>query len=116
MGSRKDRDIELEEDEAILEDDEILDDFDDQIEVEISSGRFAGLAGFAIGLTVGALLGAGAAMLTTPVRGGTARRRLRHGVEDLSDELRDRASRLRDETGRRMDRTRRRLRKARRSR
>ena len=94
--------------------DELQEETDEEFEIEISRGRYVGLAGFAVGLAVGALLGAAAALLATPLRGESMRRKLRHGVEDLSGELRERADRLRDDAGRRVGRTRRRLRKVRR--
>ena len=108
MGWRKNPD--LEEDRG----DELLDEPDEEIEIEISRGSYAGLVGFAVGLAVGALLGAGAALLTTPLRGESMRRRLRHGVEDLSDDLKDRAGKIRHDAERQVDRTRRRLKRVRR--
>lgn len=108
MGWRKNPDSEEDRN------DELLDEMAEETEIEISHGTYVGLAGFALGLAVGAFLGAGAALLTAPLRGESMRRKLRHGVEDLSDDLRDRADRFRNDTERRVDRTRRRLRKVRR--
>jgi YtxH-like protein len=112
MGRRKQID-EVDED-YVLENE--LDDDDLDMESLIGNGRYIGLAGFAIGLAVGAMLGAGAALLSTPVRGETLRRRIKRRVEDLSDDAIEKVDRIREDAGRQVDRTRRRLEKTRKSR
>jgi gas vesicle protein len=64
-----------------------------------------GLAGFVTGLVVGALVGAGVALLFAPARGDRVRRRLGRGARALRerarDELEDAARRARREIARR---------------
>ncbi len=64
-----------------------------------------GVASFITGLVVGALVGAGVALLFAPARGDRVRRRLGHGARALRerarDELEDAARRARREIARR---------------
>lgn len=71
----------------------------------------AGGAGFAAGLLVGVLLGAGIALLYAPEKGDTVRRKLgkrarkfadatRDAVEDATEEVRDEVARRRREIAR----------------
>lgn len=70
-----------------------------------------GFAGFLVGLAVGAVLGAGIAMLTAPERGQITRRRLGRRLRDFGDDARERAGGWKDETSRRLARQRKRLRR-----
>ena len=78
--------------------------------------RGAGLRGFLAGVVVGAVLGAGAAVLSAPSRGKVLRRQLKRRVEQIGDDARERAEGWRDEASRRLSRRRRRLRGRRRNR
>ena len=69
------------------------------------AGGLTFLAGFALG----ALLGAGAALLFAPDRGSVTRRRLRRRLRDLSADTADRVGELRHRAEREMRRGRRRI-------
>lgn len=55
---------------------------------------------FWIALSVGALAGAVAALLYAPRSGASTRRKIKRGVEDLSDSLQDSADYLKDQADR----------------
>lgn len=89
---RRDDDDELDEAEA--------DEEEELEEVEDESGGSGRIGGFAIGLTLGVLVGAGVALLLAPASGDVTRRRLRRKLDharelasDGIDELRRRARR-----------------------
>jgi len=73
-----------------------------------SGGRQAA-GGFAAGLAVGALLGAGIALLFAPDRGGRTRGTLRRGLHRLREEVADELERAGGHTRRNLRRRRRRL-------
>ena len=71
----------------IVEDDE--EQFEEELEEleDVSSAR--GIVGFIGGLLVGAMLGAGVALLMAPERGYVTRRRIRSRLEDAKDDARE---------------------------
>jgi uncharacterized membrane protein YccC len=69
----------------------------------------AGVVAFLAGFVLGALLGAGAALLFAPERGTITRRRLGRRVRDLSADTADRVGELRHRAERELRRRRRRL-------
>lgn len=70
-----------------------------------------GMLGFVGGLVLGALIGAGIALLVAPERGRTLRRKLARRIRTAGDEIRDDLDHLRDTAERRLARRRRRLRR-----
>ena len=73
------------------------DDEEDEEDMDSDRGGF-GVAGFAVGLALGAVLGASAALLMAPAAGDVTRHRLRrrlrharHIAEEKWDDLADRA-------------------------
>lgn len=97
------RDVDADDlDEAEEAEEEELDDATD--ETATSSGR---LGGFAAGLTIGVLVGAGVALLFAPASGNVTRRRLRrkldHAREIASDGLEDLRRRAKRELHRRAE-------------
>lgn len=84
------------DDDEIVEQDEALElDDDDVLDLRGGSG-----VGFLVGLVLGALVGAGTALLLAPDRGDVTRRRigrqvrrLRRGAQDRFEEVRDGAER-----------------------
>jgi hypothetical protein len=71
----------------------------------------AGMLGFVGGLVLGALIGAGIALLVAPERGRTLRQRLARRIRSAGHEIRDDLDNLRDVAARRLARRRRRLRR-----
>ena len=58
----------------------------DEVEDEVeASARHPGGAGFAMGIAVGALLGAAAVLLFAPASGRVTRRRLQRKLEDVRE-------------------------------
>lgn len=92
---------------------EIAHDDDDEMEdVDLedrAEGSRAGV-GFLAGLVLGALLGAGAALLLAPERGEVTRGRIQRRMRRLRRDAADRLDEIRDDAGRQVKRTRRRLR------
>ncbi len=70
-----------------------------------------GMLGFVGGLVLGALIGAGIALLVAPERGRTLRRKLARRMRDAGDEIREDFDGLRDAARRTLARRRRRLRR-----
>jgi gas vesicle protein len=70
-----------------------------------------GLLGFVGGLVLGALIGAGIALLVAPERGRTLRQKLARRIRSAGHELRDDLDDLKDVAARRLARRRRRLRR-----
>ena len=96
-----------EEEIEILEDELYEDDVeDDDLEEVVVRRRAPGIGLFAAGIVVGALLGAGIAVLTAPARGEVTRRRVRRRLHDLQDDARDRLDELRDDAQRGLSRNR----------
>jgi hypothetical protein len=88
--------------------DEGMEELEDMMEKE--RGGSSGVAGFAVGVMIGALLGAGAALLYAPDRGEKTRRQLKRRIKQLRDEAENgldragaRAARMRRELSRRRD-------------
>ncbi|KPJ96434.1 MAG: hypothetical protein AMS18_00835 [Gemmatimonas sp. SG8_17] len=112
----KEEDLELLEDE--IEDEDLEDEDSEEEEESDGYSGFSVARGFAAGLIVGALLGAGIALLVAPDRGETIRKRLGTGLRDLGDDargqLRDWHGDARREVGKQRRRLQRRLRKVRR--
>ena len=82
-------------------------DMDEEM-AEREGGGTSGIAGVAVGLMVGAVLGAGVALLYAPERGDKTRRQLKRRIQKLRDEAESgldragaRAARVRDELNRR---------------
>ena len=98
----RDPDLDLVEDENELEDE----DFE---EYEEADGPSAGA--FLVGVLLGALLGAGAALMLAPERGEVVRRRLGGRLRALGEDARDQLEDWRDEAGRELRSSRRRLKK-----
>ena len=96
-----------EEEIEILEDE--LDE-DDDLEV-VARRRAPGIGLFAAGIVLGALLGAGIAVLAAPARGEVTRRRVRRRFHNLQDDARDRFDDLRDDARRGLSRQRNRIRR-----
>jgi hypothetical protein len=98
------RDKELEIMEEELEPEEELD------EVEIYETESAsGIVGFLGGLVLGALIGAGVALLVAPERGDVTRRRLRTRLRDAGDDAKEQLEDWRDDAERELRRHRRKL-------
>jgi hypothetical protein len=99
----RDKEVEL------LEDDELLDEEDDDLEdvIEVEGAR--GIVGFLGGLLVGALVGAGVALLLAPERGDVTRRRIRTRLYDAADDAKDQMDEWRDSAERELRRGRKKL-------
>lgn len=95
--------------------DEERDQPDEQSELdEEAAGRpegATGMVGFVGGLVLGALIGAGIALLVAPERGRVTRRRLARHMRDAGEEIRDEFDGLRTAARRSLARRRRRLRR-----
>jgi gas vesicle protein len=96
-----------EKDLDLVEDEEQEDELDELEEVEGATG----LVGFLTGFTLGALAGAGLALLLAPERGDITRRRIRKKFRDVSDDARDQFEDWKDDAGRELKRRQRQLRK-----
>ena len=92
-------DEDLDDEEFEEEDLEEYDEFD----------GLMGLRGFAAGLVIGALLGAGIAFLIAPERGEVVRKRLTRGIRDIHDDARDQLDDWRGEARRELGRQRRKI-------
>jgi len=89
-----------------LEDDELIaDELAELGEIDGSSG----VVGFIGGLMLGAVIGAGIALLVAPERGDVTRRRIRARIDDFRDDARDHLGELRDEAGHQLRRGRRKI-------
>lgn len=83
------RDKDIETDEESLDEDDLDEELElDEDEVD-GYGAFAVARGFAAGVIVGAIIGAGVAVLVTPERGDVLRRRIGSGLRDLREDARD---------------------------
>jgi uncharacterized membrane protein YccC len=80
-------------------------------ETEVAAEGATGRVAFVGGLVLGALIGAGIALLVAPERGRVTRRRLARHLREAGDELRDEFDGLRAAARRRLARRRRRLRR-----
>ena len=93
-----------------LDDVEDMDEADDEDLAEAPRG-LSGRTGFLSGLVLGALIGAGVALLVAPARGEVPRRRLGRRVRKLADDTRGKVEDWTDDAKRELHRQRRRLRK-----
>ncbi|UCG87053.1 MAG: YtxH domain-containing protein [Gemmatimonadota bacterium] len=92
--------------EEDLEDEE----FDDEdLEEYDEFEGLIGLRGFAAGLVIGALLGAGVALLIAPERGEVVRKRITRGIREIHDEARDQLGDWRGEARRELGKQRRKI-------
>ena len=103
---KRDEELELVDDDEELDEEELDDDDFDELDDLPSS---MGLRGFVAGVLVGALVGAGVALLVAPDRGEKVRKRLGRGWRDLQDEARDQMEDWRGEARREVRKQRRRL-------
>lgn len=79
-------------------------------EVEIyETDSASGIVGFLGGLVLGALIGAGVALLVAPERGDVTRRRIRTRLRDAGDEAKEQLDDWRNDAERELRRHRRRL-------
>jgi hypothetical protein len=101
---KREEDLELVDDE--LDDDDLEDE--DLEELGIYEGLI-GLRGFAAGLVVGALVGAGVAMLIAPERGEILRKRIGRGIREIHEDARDQLDDWRGDARRELGKHRRRL-------
>ena len=98
------------DDRDLLEEDLDEEEFDDEDLDEYDSlDGFMGLRGFAAGLVIGALLGAGIALLMAPERGEVVRKRITRGIRDIHDDARDQLDDWRGEARRELGKQRRRI-------
>jgi len=106
---RRDEDVDVLDEE--LEDDELEDEEDlDEEELLLDEGEAgAGLRSFVVGLVLGAVFGAGVAILLTPERGEVMRRRLGRNIRELSDDAREHLDDWRGDARREIHRQRKRL-------
>ncbi|MGD8726346.1 MAG: YtxH domain-containing protein [Gemmatimonadales bacterium] len=100
MARDKDLDL-LEENEEQYDEDE-LEELEDV-------GAARGVVGFIGGLMLGALIGAGVALLLAPERGYVTRRRIRTRLEDARDDAKDQLDDWRGSAEREIKRGRRRI-------
>lgn len=92
------------------DDTDLRDDDDLELDDELPVVHERGAAAFFSGILVGALLGAGAALLLAPHKGDVTRRRIRRRWQRLADDTKDQVGEWGDDARRRLKRQRRRLR------
>jgi hypothetical protein len=102
----KDKDLEFTEDEI---EDDLEDELDPEDEDYEGCSGFTVARGFAAGLIVGALVGAGVAILMAPERGEILRRRIGSGLREIQDDARDQLEDWRGDAGRELSKQRRKL-------
>jgi uncharacterized membrane protein YccC len=93
------------------EQDELPDDGEPMMEGAGGGAAARGGITFLVGFVVGALVGAGAALLLAPQSGAVTRRRLGRGFRRMRRGAADRMGNLRDDAERELRRARRRLRR-----
>ncbi len=109
---RKDREESGDHDEGLqVVDDDVLEE--ELAEADAVRAHASGIVGFMGGALIGAIVGAGVALLVAPERGAVTRRRIRARFEDASDDAMDRFEDLRDDANRRLRKGQRRLRRRR---
>ena len=104
MTDRDDEDLDRDEDE--LEDE---DGFIESTEAE-ANGRRSGTLSFIAGMVLGALMGAGVALLVAPERGAVTRRRLKKLVGRIRHDAGERVADWRDDVKAELKRRRRQIR------
>jgi len=82
---------------------------DEELDVDTRPGGSG--VGFLVGLVLGALVGAGTALLLAPERGAVTRRKLRRRMQRMGHDAADRVGDLRDGAEREFRRARRRVRR-----
>ena len=103
-----------EDDLELVEGDVEDDEFDEDEELG-EVGTLAGARGFAAGLVLGALVGAGLALIIAPQRGEDLRRRVKRGLRDIHEDAREQLDDWRGQARRQLRSQRRRLRRRRRT-
>jgi gas vesicle protein len=97
------------DDELLDRDDEDLDDEDELLETTESGGR-SGTLSFMAGMVLGALVGAGVALLVAPQRGEVTRKRLKKFVTRMRHDAKERVEDWRDDVKAELKRRRRQIR------
>ncbi len=106
----RDKELDLvDDDDRDEEEEEIVDEY---VEAEGTSG----IVGFVCGLFLGALIGAGVALLVAPERGDVTRRRIRKRVRDVGEDAREQLDGWRGDAERELRKHRRKLQRRLRSR
>lgn len=100
----RDRDLDVVEDDEEQFEEEELEELEDV-------GTARGLVGFIGGLMLGALIGAGVALMLAPERGYVTRRRIRTRFEDVRDDAKDQIEDWRGSAEREFKRGRRKVRR-----
>lgn len=90
-----------------VEDEPVDDDLEELVEAEGATS----IVGFLSGLVLGALAGAGIALLLAPERGDVTRRRIRKKFRDVSTDAREQFDDWKDDAGRELRRRQRQIRK-----
>jgi len=90
-----------------VEDEPMDDDLEEIVEAEGATS----IVGFLSGLVLGALAGAGIALLLAPERGDVTRRRIRKKFRDVSTDAREQFDDWKDDAGRELRRRQRQIRK-----
>ncbi len=104
------------EDDLELVEGDVEDDEFDEDEELVEVGTLAGARGFAAGLVLGALVGAGLALVIAPQRGEVLRQRVKRGLRDIHEDAREQLDDWRGQARRQLRSQRRRLRRKRRTR
>lgn len=99
-----------EDDLELVEGDVEDDEFDEDEELD-EVETVAGARGFAAGLVLGALIGAGLALIIAPQRGEVLRRRVKRGLRDIGEDAREQLDDWRGQARRQIRSQRRRLRR-----
>jgi gas vesicle protein len=84
---------------------------DDELEEIVEAEGASAIVGFLSGLVLGALAGAGIALLLAPERGDVTRRRIRKKFRDVSTDAREQLDDWKDDAGRELRRRQRQIRK-----
>ena len=100
-----DRDDDLED-----QDEDELDDGDEVVETTESEGGRSGTLSFMAGMVLGALVGAGVALLMAPDRGSVTRRRLKKFVTRMQHDAKEQMDDWRDDVKAELKRRRRQIR------
>jgi len=107
---KRDKELDLVEDDEEFDDDD-LEDLEDELDEVETHPSSLGVRGFVAGVLVGALAGAGVALLLAPDRGETVRKRIGRSWRDFHDDARDQLEDWRGDARREVRKQRRRLRR-----